>query len=332
VTNRNWQITLEQLDGWLTDRGSLGIDDPGPEKLERATADAYALARAAFEQNDKEARLFAERVLHLIQVRSHFAPPMQAIPAVYWGVLIRRKLAAELALPAAWTSFTRSADDLGPDELKRRLEGAVAEFGCHNHPLIEQIATERGENAMRLFAKNWYGSCQGFSQQLLQLMQRTTGNVRKSVAENVADEFTGVSHDDLRMRFIHSVGFDYDALFAATDGDRVPESYALMSFRTGLCLVNNAFYALGSFYTTEANWPTECKRMLAGLRKRGSTEHDLEYWITHAHADEHHAAEWLEVLLESATTPEARKQALIGALAQLHLRRRMYDSVLEKSR
>src|SRR5262249_38383962 len=98
--------------------------------------------------------------------------------------------------------------------------------------------------------------------------------------------------------------------------------------RTGVCLLNNPLFALGGFYTIEANWPPECKRMLVGLRKRCHKEHDLEYWVTHAHADEHHAAEWLGVLLDVATTTRARAEVLTGALAQLHLRRQMYDTML----
>jgi pyrroloquinoline quinone (PQQ) biosynthesis protein C len=325
-----WQVTLDHLRDILSE--PVGFSDPGPEALERAVRDAYELSRAAFERGEPEARLFAERVMHVIQAHSHWAPPMHALPACYWGVLIRAKMNVELKLPPGWGHLTDGADALTTDELKRRLEAAVAEFGCHNHPLLDDIAHETGNRAMLSFAKNWYGSCQGFAAQLVQLVQRTTGEVRKSVAANVTDEFAAVSHDELRMRFIESVGFHYDPVVAATDGDRVCESYALMSFRTALCVINDPLYALGSFYTTEANWPTECKRMLTGLRQRGSSERDVEYWTTHAYADEHHAAEWLDVLLPVATTPADRKRALTGALAQLHIRRRMYDSIRARAR
>jgi pyrroloquinoline quinone (PQQ) biosynthesis protein C len=320
-----WRVTLDELHEALTE--PLGTVDPGKDALERAVADSIALAQAAYKQADPAARLFAERVLHVIQVRSHFAPPMQGVPAIYWNVLIRAKLATELRPPSDWPDLTAGIDRLETTELKRRLEDAVARFGCHNHDFLDDVADRSGDRALRIFAKNWYGSCQGFSHQLIQMVQRTTGAVRRSVSDNVADEFSGVGHDELRMRFIESVGFRYDAQVAATDPERVVESYALMSYRTGICVIQDTMFALGSFYTTEANWPLECKRMLVGLRGRGCTDHDLEYWSEHAHADEDHAAEWLEVLLEAARTPALRERVLTGALAQLHLRRRMYDSM-----
>ncbi len=321
-----WQITLPQLSSFFEE--PIGLSNPHADVVSQAVTDAYALARAAFEQSDPAARLFAERAMHVIQTRSHFAPPMHAIPAAYWNVLIRHKLASELKVPGDWAHLVGDAEELTRDELSRRLQVAVQDFGCHNHPMIDLIGSEQGNRALLVFAKNWYGSCQGFASQLVQLVQRTSGRVRQSVAENVEDEFAGVSHDELRQRFIESIGFAYDSGSATTDADRVPESYAIMSYRTGVCLINNTLYALGSFYTTEANWPLECVRMLTALRRRGCSEHDLEYWTTHAHADEDHAAEWLEVLIEATTTPSQRREVLTAALAQLHLRRRMYDSML----
>ncbi len=325
-----WRVTLEELREILTD--PIGTADPGPEALARAVNDAAVLATAAFHRGEAAARLHAERVLHVIQVHSHFAPPMQGVPAIYWGVLLRGKLTAELKAPADWPELTDRIDDLDAVELKRRLERAVELHGGHNHPFLDDVADRSNERALRVFCKNWYGSCQGFSHQLIQMVQRTSGAVRRSVAENVSDEFSGVGHDELRMRFIESVGFRYDAQVAATDPERVPESYALMSYRTGICLLQDTAFALGSFYTTEANWPTECKRMLRGLEARGCSARDLEYWSEHAHADEHHAAEWLTVLLEAATTRGQRERVLTGALVQLHTRRRMYDSMQAQSR
>jgi pyrroloquinoline quinone (PQQ) biosynthesis protein C len=323
-------VTLEQLHEILTD--PVGISDVKPEVVARAHDQAHALAQAAFREGDATARLHAERVLHVIQMRSNWAPPMHAVPSVHWNVLIRAKLCAELKAPAEWTDLVADAGRLEPGELKRRLESAVERYGCHNHPFLDAVADKASDRALRIYAKNWYGSCQGFSHQLVQMVQRTTGSVRRSVSENVEDEFRGVGHDELRMRFIESVGFRYDGQVAATDPERVPESYALMSYRTGICVMPETMFALGSFFTTEANWPLECNRMLRGLRARGCSEHDLEYWSEHATADEGHAAEWLEVLIDAAKTPQARERALTGALAQLHLRRRMYDAMAALAR
>lgn len=319
-------LSVAALDELL--RAPAVTADPGAEWMTRALVDAGELAREAYAGGQVEARLHAERLLHTIQVRSHFAPPLPAIPAIYWNILLRAKLQEEIFTPAG--EVEQRYPDLGAGELRTRLEDAVAALGCHNHPLLDHIAGDATGRARLVFVKNWYGSCQGFSHQLIQLVQRTTGKARGAIAENVSDELAGVGHDELRLRFIESVGFRYDAQVAATDPDRVPESYALMSFRTGLCLLPNTLFALGSFYTTEANWPPECKRMLVGLRARGSNEHDLEYWTVHAFADEHHAAEWLDVLLETAVTPRERSQVLTGAMAQLRLRRRMYDTMLER--
>jgi pyrroloquinoline quinone (PQQ) biosynthesis protein C len=328
VDNMTAQLSLNQLDDLLGD--PLTATRPDLGAMQQAVLDALRLGQTAYGDVDPAARLFAERVLHLIQVRGHFSPPLNAVANIYWGVLLPAKLGAELQMPPISQHLAANADNLTIEELRHKLEVAVAELGCHNHPLLDRIADETGNLAMQTFVRNWYGSCQGFKEQLIHLVQRTTGRVRHSVLENIADELSGVSHDELRKRFINSVGFHYDAGEALSDPYRVPESYALMSFRTGVCLLNNPLFALGCFYSIEANWPTECKRMLANLRKRGHEEHDLEHWVTHAYADEHHAAEWLDVLLEAAATTRARAEILTGAVAQLHLRRQMYDTILAK--
>lgn len=297
-----------------------------PQAVAAAASAAADLAARAYQEGDREARWQAEHSIYYLNIDSHFAPPIDPVASSVWTTLMQAKLAdlrRELGADAAGREYTT-------DEMRAALEAAVARWGAFNHPVLPEIE-KKGLPAYRIWAKNWFGSCFGFSLQLASLVQRTTGTAKKAVLENLNDEFDDtVTHDVLRIRFYESLGLRYSSEEAVNDPDWVLGSTELLNLRTGLCNLSDPMPALGCFYTVEANWPPECKIHHAMNKGRGVDDHTLEYWTTHAFADEHHSAEWLEVLIESARTGAQRTAAVEGALVQLKLRWRMYDQIREK--
>jgi pyrroloquinoline quinone (PQQ) biosynthesis protein C len=296
------------------------------ESIAAATEVSATLAKRAYLDNDREARAEAETVIYFLNLDSCFALPLRPAAAVVWTILMQAKLAQlrdEFA-PA-------SKPDMTVADMQAALEGAVAEWGAYNHPVLGELEKSDDRDAYRVWAKNWFGSCYGFSQQLASLVQRTTGEVKKIVLENLNDEFDdAVTHDTLRVRFYKSLGLSHSPEEAVYDPDWVLESTELLNLRTGLCNLESPLWALGCFFTVEANWPPECRRHHTMNKAHGLDDHTLEYWTTHAFADEHHASEWLGAVSSLCSTGAERAAVVDGAVIQLRLRWRMYEAIQQR--
>lgn len=303
------EIRRQLADPW-------GADD----NVSLEPGEVRSLAARAYIDDDRAARAVAESLLYFLNIDNCFAPPLAPAAAFAWTTLVRAKLGA------LRTKFG-GCEPVSVAEMRRRLEAAVAKWGAYNHPVLTELA--RGDlAAYRIWAKNWFGSCVGFSSQLAALVQRTTGEAKKVVLENLADEFDDkVTHDVLRTRFYESLGLAFDASTALDDPDRVLEATELLNARTALAYLRDALPALGCFYGVEANWPPECRLHLEINRARGQSEHTLEYWTGHATADDHHSAEWLAVLEATCKTEQQCAAAVDGAVIQLRLRWQMYDAI-----
>jgi pyrroloquinoline quinone (PQQ) biosynthesis protein C len=301
------------------------LDDVGPAAIAGLASQVDALARRAYVDDNREARLEAESLLYFINIDNCFAPPLHSAASFTWTTLMRVKL-------AALRRRFGGCEPIELPEMTRRLHAAVAKWGAYNHPLIDTLR-RRCEDvaAYRIWAKNWFGSCVGFSAQLAALVQRTSGHAKQVVLENLSDEFDHkVTHDVLRTRFYESLGLRFAAAEALHDPDRVLEATELLNARTGLAFLKDPTWALGCFYGVEANWPPECRLHLEINRARQLDDHTLEYWISHATADDHHSAEWLAALENLCRSPEERAAAVDGCTIQLRLRWDMYDAIARR--
>ncbi|MBA3502669.1 MAG: iron-containing redox enzyme family protein [Myxococcota bacterium] len=300
-------------------------EDPARGTLEATAEEVSALARRAYIDDDRAARREAEAILYFINIDNCFAPPLHPVASMAWTSLMRVKL-------GALRRRFGGCEPIGVAEMRRRVEDAVAKWGAYNHPLMTTLRESAQDlGAYRIWAKNWFGSCVGFSAQLAALVQRTTGEAKKCVLENLSDEFDHrVTHDVLRTRFYESLGLKFDVAGALDDPDRVLEATELLNARTGLAFLRDPLWALGCFYGVEANWPPECRLHLEINRQRGLDEHTLEYWTGHATADDHHSAEWLAVLEGMVRSDAECAAAVDGAVIQLRLRWQMYDAIAER--
>jgi len=314
-------VDLVELRRQLSD--PWASDDPGPAALGAVAGELQSLADRAYTAGEVEARRQAEQLLYMINIDNCFAPPLHTLAATVWTTLMRAKLAA---LRRAYGG----CEPIDVPEMSKRLKGAVAQWGAYNHPVIATLH-DGDLGAYRIWAKNWFGSCVGFSAQLAALVQRTSGAAKKVVLENLTDEFDHrVTHDTLRIRFYESLGLRFSAAEALDDADRVLEATELLTARTGLSFLHDPVWALGCFYGVEANWPPECRLHLDINRRRGLDDHTLEYWTSHATADDHHSAEWLESLQGLCKTPHECAAAVDGAVIQLRLRWSMYDAIARR--
>lgn len=303
----------------------FATDDPGPAALSRAAEELQTLAQRAYLDDDVDARRAAEEILYFINIDNCFAPPLHSLAAMTWTTLMRVKL-------GALRRRFGGCEPIEVGEMSRRLRAAVATWGAFNHPLHATLRERAHDLAgYRIWATNWFGSCVGFSSQLAALVQRTAAEAKRVVLENLADEFDGrATHDALRVRFYESLGLHFTATSALGDPGRTLEATELLNARTGLAFLRDPLWALGCFYGVEANWPPECRLHLELNRLRGATDHTLEYWTTHASADDHHAAEWLHALEGLCRTPHDCAIAVDGAMIQLRLRWQLYDAIAQR--
>jgi pyrroloquinoline quinone (PQQ) biosynthesis protein C len=313
------ELRRQLVDPWA-------LDDAGPAGIASVAEQADALARRAYNDDHAPSRLEAEHLLYFINIDNCFAPPLHGAAALAWTTLMRTKL-------AALRRRFGGCEPIDLPEMSRRLKAAVTQWGAYNHPLVSTLRREPGNlTAYRIWAKNWFGSCVGFSAQLAALVQRTSGHAKQVVLENLSDEFDHkVTHDVLRTRFYESLGLRFAAAEAPNDPDRVLEATELLNARTGLAFLKEPTWALGCFYGVEANWPPECRLHLEINRARGVDDHTLEYWISHATADDHHSAEWLAALEGLCHSPQERAAAVDGCVIQLRLRWQMYDAIARRA-
>jgi pyrroloquinoline quinone (PQQ) biosynthesis protein C len=301
------------------------LEDVPTASIGAAADDLQALAQRAYVDGDVPAKREAEEILYFINIDNCFAPPLHAVASMAWTTLMRVKLA----------SLRRrfgGCEPIDVPEMSRRLKASVEQWGAYNHPVVA-LLRERADDlpAYRIWAKNWFGSCVGFSAQLAALVQRTTGAAKQCVLENLTDEFDDkVTHDVLRTRFYESLGLKFKTDEALGDADRTLEATELLNARTGLAYLKDPTWALGCFYGVEANWPPECRLHLEINRQRGLDDHTLEYWTGHATADDHHSAEWLAVLVGMVRSDTECAAAVDGAVIQLRLRWQMYDAIAQR--
>src|SRR5688572_13730831 len=164
-------LDLVELRRQLTDAWAL--DDVGPVRLGAVADEVQALAHRGYVDGDVQARREAEEVLYYINIDNCFAPPLHAVASFVWTTLMREKL-------ASLRKRFGGCEPIDVPEMSRRLKAAVEQWGAYNHPLVAKTLRERTADlgAYRIWAKNWFGSCVGFSSQLAALVQRTAGEAK----------------------------------------------------------------------------------------------------------------------------------------------------------
>jgi len=291
------------------------------ETLVRAVREAHDLGRRAYRHSDPGPALAtAERLLYFIHRGNAFGPPVAAVPAAIWGILVQAKLDGILpVLPMG---------ELTVDEMVAELQRGVQERGTHNHPLLDDLAADESLRGYRVFLKNWYGMASGFNEFLASLAQRATRAMKREIHDNLSDElFDDTPHIDLRARVLEGAGTRFEEAGAAEDPDIATETFSLINWRAAASALPNPCLALGLFYSIEANWQYEARRHYFALKTLGVPDSHLTSLSHHVERDEDHAGGWLQMVRNAVTDPRDRALVVSGLGAELTVRRAMYDAI-----
>jgi hypothetical protein len=209
-------------------------------------------------------------------------------------------------------------------ELEHRVQAA----GTHAHPFLDDLASDTTLRGYRVFLKNWYAMASGIAEFLMSIAQRATTAMRGEIHENLSDElFSGTPHIDLRARVLEGAGTRFDERTAIEDPDICTETLGLINWRAAASLLPNPCYALGLFYSIEANWQYESRRHLQALRKLQVPEEYLTSLSLHVERDEDHASHWMAMIRSAVQNPADRACVVRGLAAEFVARKRMYDAM-----
>jgi hypothetical protein len=292
-------------------------------RIQTAATEAASLAELAYGEGEANALGHAERLLYAIHAANSFsAPVLSGVVSVIWSTLMRRKLSAVLVDPIGVTGLTLP-------EMTARLRAALQEADERDNSAIDRFTAASDLGPITRYVKNWYCSTHGFTHQIIATVQRCNGiktlhPAFMSTLENLMEEFASTPHPELRQRLPRRLGIDYSVDGALEDPDHLTEAFALQNLRTGLCSLRDPTYALGCFFSIEGVFPGVCRRMYAGLSRRGFDEDTLVTFKVHVDADADHSREFLEALERCDLAPEDRARIVNGALAQLSARHAMF--------
>lgn len=195
------------------------------------------------------------------------------------------------------------------------------------HPFYQAwTAGKLPKGSLALYAEQYYQHVRAFPENLRQVAGRTSGNLRKLVEENLAEELDPANpHPALWRQFAAAVGADEDSLENARP---LPGLAALVDAFEELAGQGSIAQAVAAFYAYEAQVPEIATQKIAGLRRYYGVcdPQALMYFSVHEEADVRHRAAWRSWLAEHARTDavgvlgaaERSLRALWGALDAVH--------------
>jgi hypothetical protein len=316
---------IERLRSWQ----AQPFSGPVPAAaIEDTLRDVEALAADAYAERRPEALDRAERVLHYLNVAHGFGLPVHPVLCLTWSCLAQGLVRCTLQAHTVPAEITREQLEVG-------LEEAVVIAERRDHSFIDEICALPSDLGLIVYGKNWLASTQGFTNTLLALAQRTTGAARATILDNIGDEISGRTHEQMRARFFAELGWDYDDVRGIStyqagkrnDPQLLVSSLTLLNIRTALVSNIDPTWALGVFYLMEAGFHAVCKRMATGLSRRRFPDEASEIFRVHVEADEGHAKEWRELVAGDGWSPVDRARVLQGVNAYQGLRHAWFDAM-----
>ena len=303
-------------------KDAFGRPDPGPAIVSAAAAEAFELANLAYVRGDRAAVELAERLLYAIHLETSQSPPLQAVPSVIWGALMRAKLSAVFA------RVGDVPDQVDAGQACETLEAAVTKHATFKHPLIEELAAAKDLRPLVLFFRNWVAMAESFAHFLAMIGHRfRDDSLRRLIVENLSDELEGETHDKLRMRILDGLGTSLQSNLAIDDPAMLTEHFSLRNLRAGIASLDDPSYGLGVFFGIEMGWRLEGHLHYANLKERGIAAHYIQTLPMHMVADVAHADEIIVGFREAALSPRERARVVQGVIADLQVRWEMYDAV-----
>ncbi len=229
---------------------------------------------------------------------------------------LRKKLSPQL----------KSFKDRPIDQMLLELRERAHAHRINRHPLLQEMALHGlSSEGARLFLENYYVNNHLFHLHIAALALTAPLEARAEIAQNFYDE---MGEGDLSRA--HPVLFlkIFDLAGRPDVIDPLPESLDLLNSKIycGL-LCGNAAIGLGGFGFLEMTMPAQMKLILAGLKKSGFKDSELEFWSLHITLDAIHGDNWFESMSQIIKTPEDARNALFGGLLILDARASVYDAI-----
>lgn len=178
-------------------------------------------------------------------------------------------------------------------KLVAELDRLIDEYHLLKHPFYEAWSEGRlSAEALRLYATQYYKHVEAFPQHLLQLMDRTDGDIHELAKENFREELDPAApHPDLWRDFAYATGVSKEEIDEAEPLDGIR---ALVSTYDDITRNRSIPAAVAAFYAYESQVPKIASEKIRGLRNHYGIDSwkGLGYFAVHQVADEEHRKQW----------------------------------------
>jgi len=228
------------------------------------------------------------------------------------------------------------AADCETEGLPSTIEEISRTAHCSDtHPLfdfIEHRAT-KPQMAQLLYAENLCDL--NFVHLLSSVIPGVTGKPAAEMAENLWDEWghgaVDKFHCNIRLEMMGHAGIRIDdSRLAAVD--YLPEEVAhFNAYALNGAVRRLNLRLIGMMYSTEFLVPRQLRAVIAGWRRVGTPDREMQYLLDHFEGDVEHASGWVDSVIRPvlARNESAARELLIGALEHVDLLGSLYDKIYQ---
>lgn len=201
------------------------------------------------------------------------------------------------------------------------------------HPLFDFLATQANYAQLRELFRQESPLDLHFADLIACLVPGARGRPKAEIARNFWDEMgegePSLSHRALRIRMMERL--DLSDAGADTTADLLLEELELANaYFLGAVVRSQTHQLMGMLLATESMAPGRLAQQIAGWRRVGLIDDELQYLLVHTVVDVAHGEDWMDEVIKPliAETPEARLDITLGALRRLDIAERICDHML----
>lgn len=213
-------------------------------------------------------------------------------------------------------------------KLRERLEAAVLERHCANHPMTEKWAAGKlSQNAMAGWAIEHYHWISNIYGGVLFVAGKAPLDAQRPLLDNYLEE-TDPSHPHLEivLKFGAANGADVDAV---KRGRGLPTTESWVAWLNRVAKEEPFIAAVAALNIgTESQSPLLYTKVLPALRNvYRFKEDDIEHFWLHSEVDVEHSGRAFDILDRYATTPELQELAIHFARESAKMRWFYFDGI-----
>jgi pyrroloquinoline-quinone synthase len=212
--------------------------------------------------------------------------------------------------------------------LRERLEAAVMERHCANHPLTEKWAAGQiSKNAMMGWGIEQYHWISNIYKGELYKAANTPLEAQHLLLSNYLEEVDPERpHLDIILRFAAANGADIEEV---KRGRGLPTTEAWVAWFNRVCKEESFLASVAATNIgTESQSPLLYAKVLPALRQTYRfKDEDIEHFWLHEEADTEHGGRGFEILDRYCTTPELQEMAVHYACESAKMRWFFFDGI-----